>query len=87
MHLLAGQKGRAVVRVILAPVDGMHERRGAMVYRGDQLAQAVGVLNQAPQLRVEGPIPCNAVATCMHAQAVSQQDEVTLSEMHSTGVG
>ena len=66
VDLLACQDRRAVVRVLLAPVDGMHQRCGAMVYRGDQLALAVGILNQAPQLGVEGPVPCNPMAACAH---------------------
>ena len=74
MHLLARQDGRAIVRVLLAPVDGMHQRSRAMVHRGNQLALLVGILDQAPQLRVEGPIPCDAMATCIHATAVRQHN-------------
>ena len=68
LHLLACQDWRAVVGVLLAPVDGMHQCSGAMVYCGYQLALLVGIFNQAPQLWVEGPIPCDAMATCIHGR-------------------
>lgn len=84
VHLLARQDRHAVVRVLLAPVDGMHQRGGAVVHCRDQLALLVSVLDQAPQLWIKGPIPCNAMPPCTLTWAANQ-DHCATFDRHSTG--